>query len=96
MRVIVYTTNAIESLNMSLRKTIKTRGAFPTEDAALKVMYLALKTWPRNGKPSKAGKMPSTTSRCCGKTASRSSAANQQRNTNQIVYTKIWTLPRRR
>jgi len=43
IRRIVYTTNAIESLNMSLRKAIKTRGAFPSEDAALKVMYLALK-----------------------------------------------------
>jgi len=43
MPVIVYTTNAIESLNMSLRKAIKTRGAFPAEDAAWKVMYLALK-----------------------------------------------------
>lgn len=42
-RKIVYATNAIESLNMSPRKAIKTRGAFPTEDAALKVMYLALK-----------------------------------------------------
>jgi putative transposase len=43
IRKIVYTTNAVESLNMSLRKAIKTRGAFPSEDAALKVMYLALK-----------------------------------------------------
>jgi len=43
IRRIIYTTNAIESLNMSLRKAIKTRGAFPSEDAALKVMYLALK-----------------------------------------------------
>ena len=43
VRRIIYTTNAIESLNMSLRKAIKTRGAFPSEDAALKVMYLALK-----------------------------------------------------
>src|SRR5260370_5575227 len=42
VRKIIYTTNAIESLNMSLRKAIKTRGAFPSEDAALKVMYLAL------------------------------------------------------
>jgi len=43
IRKIVYTTNAIESLNMTLRKAIKTRGAFPSEDAALKVMYLALR-----------------------------------------------------
>lgn len=43
IRKIIYTTNAIESLNMSLRKAIKTRGAFPSEEAALKVMYLALR-----------------------------------------------------
>jgi putative transposase len=43
IRKIVYTTNAVESLNMSLRKAIKTRGAFPSEEAAMKVMYLALK-----------------------------------------------------
>jgi putative transposase len=47
IRKIVYTTNAIESLNMSLRKAIKTRGAFPSEDSALKVMYLALKNLTR-------------------------------------------------
>ncbi len=43
IRRIIYTANAIESLNMSLRKAIKARGAFPAEEAALKVMYLALK-----------------------------------------------------
>ena len=47
IRKIVYTTNAIESLNMSLRKAIKTRGAFPSEDAALKLMYLALRNLAR-------------------------------------------------
>ena len=47
IRKILYTTNAIESLNMSLRKAIKTRGAFPSEEAALKVMYLALKNLAR-------------------------------------------------
>ena len=43
IRKIIYTTNAVESLNMSLRKSLKTRGAFPSEEAALKVMYLALR-----------------------------------------------------
>ncbi len=38
----VYTTNAIESLNMSLRKIIKTRSSFPSEEAAFKLLYLAL------------------------------------------------------
>jgi putative transposase len=43
IRKIVYTTNAVESLNMSLRKIIKTRGSFPNEDAALRLLYLALR-----------------------------------------------------
>jgi transposase-like protein len=43
VRRVVYTTNAVESLHMSLRKIIKTRGAFPSEDAALKLLYLALR-----------------------------------------------------
>ncbi len=38
---VVYTTNAIESLNMSLRKIIKNRAAFPSEEAAYKLLYLA-------------------------------------------------------
>jgi transposase-like protein len=42
VRRILYTTNTIESLNRQLRKTIKTRGAFPTEDACLKLLYLAI------------------------------------------------------
>jgi putative transposase len=43
IRKAIYTTNAIESLNMSLRKIIKTRGSFPNEEAALKLLYLALR-----------------------------------------------------
>jgi putative transposase len=43
VRKVIYTTNAVESLNMSLRKIIKTRGSFPSEEAALKLLYLALR-----------------------------------------------------
>ena len=43
VRKIIYTTNAIESLNMSLRKIIKNRGRFPSDDAAAKLLYLALR-----------------------------------------------------
>jgi putative transposase len=43
VRRIIYTTNAVESLHMSLRKVIKTRGSFPSEDAALKLLYLGLR-----------------------------------------------------
>ena len=42
IRKVIYTTNAVESLNMSLRKVIKTRGSFPSPDAALKLLFLAL------------------------------------------------------
>ena len=44
----IYTTNAVESLNMSLRKAIKTRGSFPTEEAAVKLLYLALRRVAKN------------------------------------------------
>jgi putative transposase len=40
---VIYTTNVIESLNMQLRKTIKTRGHFPSDDAATKLLSLALR-----------------------------------------------------
>jgi len=43
VRKIIYTTNTIESLNMSLRKIIKNRGHFPSDDAATKLLYLALR-----------------------------------------------------
>ena len=42
IRRIIYTTNAIESVNMSLRKITKNRGAFPSDEALLKLFYLAL------------------------------------------------------
>jgi putative transposase len=42
IRKIIYTTNAIESLNYQLRKVTKTRGHFPTDDAVLKIFYLAI------------------------------------------------------
>jgi putative transposase len=42
IRKVIYTTNAVESLNMTLRKVIKTRGSFPNEEAAMKLLYLAL------------------------------------------------------
>ena len=43
IRRLLYTTNAIESLHMQLRKITKTRGHFPTDEAALKLLYLAIR-----------------------------------------------------
>ena len=51
IRKVIYTTNAIESLNMSLRKVTKARGSFPSDEAVAKLLYLALrniaKKWTR-------------------------------------------------
>ena len=43
IRRVIYTTNAVESLNMSLRKVTKTRSSFPNDEAVLKLLYLALR-----------------------------------------------------
>ena len=43
IRKVIYTTNAIESLNYSLRKIIKNRSLFPNDEAVFKLLYLALK-----------------------------------------------------
>jgi putative transposase len=41
VRKVIYTTNAIESVNAQLRKIVKTRGHFPGDDAATKLLWLA-------------------------------------------------------
>ncbi len=43
IRKIIYTTNAVESLHMTLRKVTKNRGSFPSQEAAVKLIYLALR-----------------------------------------------------
>lgn len=52
IRKVIYTTNAIESLNMTLRKITKNRSSFPNDEAALKLLFLAL------GKISKKWTLP--------------------------------------
>ena len=49
VRKLIYTTNAIESLHSQLRKIIKTRGHFPSDDAATKLIWLALRNIGHNG-----------------------------------------------
>jgi putative transposase len=44
IRRVIYTTNAVESLNRVIRKAIKTRGSFPSEPAAEKLIYLAIRS----------------------------------------------------
>ena len=42
VRRLIYTTNAIEALNSKLRRSVRARGHFPTDEAALKLLYLVL------------------------------------------------------
>lgn len=48
IRTVIYTTNAIESLNYQLRKVTKTRGHFPNDEALLKLLYLAIRNLGRS------------------------------------------------
>ena len=48
IRTVIYTTNAIESLNYQLRKVTKTRGHFPTDQALMKLLYLAVRNLDRS------------------------------------------------
>ena len=57
VRRVVYTTNTIEALNRQIRKIIKTRGSFPSEDSARKLLYL------RSPAPSASGATPTTGAR---------------------------------
>lgn len=50
IRKIIHTTNAVESLNRVLRKTLKTKGPFPTEGAATKLICLAIRNVERGGR----------------------------------------------
>lgn len=50
IRKVIYTTNAIESLNMSLRKLTRNRRIFPNDESAIKALYLAIKQASRNWK----------------------------------------------
>ena len=48
IRKVIYTTNAIESLNYTLRKVTKNRLAFPAEEAAMKLCYMAIQNISKN------------------------------------------------
>jgi transposase-like protein len=55
LRKVVYTTNAIESLDARFRRAVRHRGHFPTEQAALKVLYLVA-THKRKNRSNMSGK----------------------------------------
>ena len=75
VRRIIYTTNAIESLHMQLRKIVKNRGHFPSDEAATKLLYLALRNI------SKKWNMPP---RICKEPANQFAIMFGQRFTQQV------------
>lgn len=60
VRRLIYTTNAIEALNSKIRRAVRTRGHFPSDEAAAKLIYLALNAtlqeWKRSVRESHAVK----------------------------------------
>jgi hypothetical protein len=70
IRKIIYTTNAIESLNRVIRKSIKTRGSFPTNEAATKLIYLAICSFETTAETFGNGLPPAISSPKCSANAS--------------------------
>ncbi len=68
VRRVIYTTNAIEALNRQLRKAIKTKGHFPNEEAARKLIYLAISNATPPGRRPATGRQPCSRSRSTSET----------------------------
>jgi len=95
IRKVIYTTNAVESLHRSLRKIIKTRGSFPTDEAALKCCFwqsamLVLNGANRLNGPRQWGSLQF----CLAIVLSPRRAEGSTKETGSS-YTKIRTLPAR-
>ena len=98
IRKVIYTTNAVESLHMSLRKATKNRGSFPTEEAAFKLLYLALRNAAKNWSTVQFWKeamaqfemiYPGRLRPSSGKSKTKTT------NPRELVYTKLLTPPSR-
>lgn len=71
IRKIICTNNAIESLNRVSRKSIKTRGSLSPEEAATKLIYLAIRNIEKDGWNTGSGMQPETNSLSCSRSASK-------------------------
>ena len=92
VRRVIYTTNAIESVHAQLRKIIKTRGHFPTDEAATKLIWLALRNitadWAARARPLAGGDEPV-------RDTLRGSLHAADRGDQPASHTKFLTLPAR-
>jgi transposase-like protein len=74
---VIHTTKAIEALNRQLRKAIKTKGSFPSEEAAIKLLHLATQNAVRNGQEAEAGRKRCSRPRSNSETASPTDTNNR-------------------
>ena len=70
IRKIIYTTNAVESLHMTLRKVTKNRGSFPTQESAIKLLYLGCRNVSKKWSTVQGGPRPFASLPSAGQTAS--------------------------
>jgi putative transposase len=100
IRTVICTTNAIESINARLRRAVNARGHFPTEQAALKCLYLAIMSLDRPGRAASAGptggKPPSTPSTSPSTDACPPAGSRTQKISYTFNLTDPFTQPRRR
>jgi putative transposase len=95
IRKMIYTTKAVESLNRCLRKIIKTRGSFPTDDAALKLLYLAIRNaGVRWWRPVEWTAAMSQFAILFGDRFMPSARCGHEAMTRRLAYTEELTLPR--
>ena len=92
VRRVIYTTNLIESINARLRKVTRNRGQFPSEQAALKVLYQAVRNLEDFRRPTSGSAAPDG-NRPCRPSPSTSTDGPPPMRTATITYTDERTLP---
>jgi putative transposase len=94
IRRVIYTTNAVESLNRVIRKAIKTRGSFPSEQAAEKLIYLAIRGHEKTSRTVRGWLTAVNQSPLCSRSASPRCRAESGHSRNRAGgrYTEFLTL----
>jgi transposase-like protein len=88
IRRIIYTTKAVESLPLTLRQGIQTRGSFPNQEAAMKLLSLALRNIAQKWGRYRTGKKPSTASLFGGERASPEGFVSRKGGKREDPFTR--------
>ena len=96
LRRVIYTTNAIESLNYQLRKVTKNRGHFPNDDAVVKLLWLAIcniEDKRAREREKQRGRPPNERSRPAGSSKARSPPTGNKHSPNSPSPTPTASTP---